>query len=188
MMTERNLRRSAFVGLAITVAMMAGAYVIGGMKIFHRSYTVKAVFSDASDVAPGDPVRVAGLDVGKVTAIQRQPQSLEMSLQINKGVKLSQGISASIRLRTLLGKKFIDIADPGTGPQLASGAVIPETRTKPATDVDEVITAFRGSVQRTDVAAVNSVMQEFDKVMAGRAQDGRQLLQGLSSLSTNIAR
>jgi phospholipid/cholesterol/gamma-HCH transport system substrate-binding protein len=185
--TERNLKRSALIGIAITLGLMGVAYVIGGMKIFHRSYTVKAVFSDASDLAPGDPVRVAGLDVGKVSSIQRQPHSLMIALQINKGVKLSQGISASIRLRTLLGKKFIDIADPGTGPEIAAGAVVPETRTKAATDVDEVITAFRGSVQRTDVAAVNSVMQEFDKVMAGRAQDVSHLLVGLSSLSTDIA-
>src|SRR5439155_49179 len=144
------------------------AYLVGGMKIFHRSYSIKAEFSDASDVGPGDPVRVAGIDVGKVSSIKRQPHSIMMALQINKGVKLSQGISASVRLRTLLGKKFIDIADPGAGPDIAAGAVVPETRTKPATDVDQVITAFRGSVQRTDVAAINNVMQEFDKVMAGR--------------------
>jgi len=185
--TERNIRRSALIGVAITVALMAAAYVVGGMKIFHRSYAIKAVFSDASDVSAGDPVRVAGIDVGKVSSIERQPHSVLMALQINKGVKLSQGISASIRLRTLLGKKFVDIADPGTGPQVTSGTVVPETRTKPATDVDEVITAFKGSVQRTDVAAVNSVMQEFDKVMAGRAGDVSRLLQGLSSLSTNLA-
>src|SRR3954451_4755915 len=138
---------------------MAIAYVVGGVKIFHRSYSIQAVFSDASDVAPGDPVRVAGIDVGKVASIKRQPHSVLMSLQINKGVKLSQGISASIRMRTLLGKKFFDIADPGTGPELASGATIPESRPKPATDVDEVIPAFKASAQRTDVPAVSSVLQ-----------------------------
>ena len=50
-----------------------------------------------------------------------------------------------------------------------------------------MITAFRGSVQRTDAAAINSVMQEFDKVMAGRAEDVGRLIRGLSSLSTNLA-
>src|SRR5438105_14512903 len=98
-MTERNVRRSALVGLAITVALMAGAYVVGGMKIFHRSYSIKAMFSDASDVSAGDPVRVAGIDVGKVSSIERQPHSVLMSFQINKGVKLSQAVTASIRLR-----------------------------------------------------------------------------------------
>src|SRR5438874_13314098 len=137
------------------------------------------MFSDASDVSAGDPVRVAGIDVGKVSSIERQPHSVLMSFQINKGVKLSQGITASIRLRTLLGKKFVDIADPGTGPTMAAGAVIPETRTKPAIDVDQVLTAFKGSVQRTNVAAVNAVLQEFDKSMAGRAEDVSRLLKGL---------
>src|SRR5205085_12467195 len=155
-MTERNLHRTAFVGLAITIALIAGAYVIGGMKIFHRSYSIKAEFSDASDVGPGDPVRVAGIDVGKVSSIKRQPHSIMIALQINKGVKLSQGISASVRLRTLLGKKFIDIADPGTGPDIAAGAVVPEARTKPATDVNQLLTAFRGSAHRTDVAPGNA--------------------------------
>ena len=159
-MTEHNLRKTALVGIGLTLGLMLIAYVVGGMKIFHRSYSVKAVFSDASDVGAGDPVRVAGIDVGKVSAIERQPQSVQMTLEINKGVELSQGIRASIRLRTLLGKKFIDIADPGTGPKLAAGTVVPETRTKPAIDVDQVITAFRGSAQRTDVAALNGVMQE----------------------------
>ena len=38
-MTERNIRRSAFAGIAITLSLMAIAYVIGGMKVLHRSYT-----------------------------------------------------------------------------------------------------------------------------------------------------
>src|SRR4051794_23544719 len=146
MMTERNLRRSALIGIGVTLALMMVAYVVGGLKIFDRNYTVKAQFSDASDVGPGDPVRVAGIDIGKVASIERQPQSVLMTLQIKRDVKLSQGITAAIRLRTLLGKKFIDIADPGTGAKVASGALIPETRTKPAIDVDQVITAFKGSV------------------------------------------
>src|SRR6266513_3976473 len=107
--------------MAVTVALMAAAYVVGGMKIFHRSYSIKAEFSDASDVGAGDPVRVAGIDVGTVSSVERQPHSVMLALQINKGVKLSQGISASVRLRTLLGKKFIDIAAPGTGPDIAAG-------------------------------------------------------------------
>src|SRR6187431_188940 len=100
MMTERNIRRSALVGIAITLVLMTIAYVIGGLKIFSRTYTVKAVFADASDVGSGDPVRVAGIDVGKVAAIERQPHSVLMTLEINQNVKLSQGLNASVRLRT----------------------------------------------------------------------------------------
>ena len=185
-MTEHNVRRSALLGIGITLGFMLIAYVVGGMKIFHRSYGVTAVFSDASDIGSGDPVRVAGIDVGKVTSIKRLPHTVRISLDINQGVKLSQTTRASIRLRTLLGKKFIDLSDPGAGQRLRSGAVIPVSRTRPAVDVDQVINAIRGSVQRTDVSAINAVLRSFDQVMQGRTADVQRLLTDLSGLANTL--
>ena len=186
-MTEHHLRRTALIGLGITLGAMAIAYVVGGMRIFHRSYSITAVFSDASDIGTGDPVRVAGIDVGKISSVKRLPQAVRMTLEINKGIKLSRGTGASIRLRTLLGKKFIDLSDPGSGPQMPSGALIPMSRTRPATDVDQVINAVRGSVQHTDVAALNQVMRSFDQVMAGKEGDVHQLLTDLGGLATTLS-
>ena len=186
-MTEHNIRRSALVGLGVTLALVAMAWAVGGLKIFHRSYSVSAVFSDASDVASGDPVRVAGVDVGKVTAVQRLPHSVRMSLDIKKGIHLSEATTASLKLRTLLGKKFVDLADPGSGPAMRSGALIPMDRTRPAVGVDEVITAFQGRLHQTDVTAMNGVMREFDKVMAGREGDVNKLLVDLSGLTQTLA-
>src|SRR5438105_3485773 len=185
--TERNLTHSALIGLGVTVVLVALAWVVGGLKIFHRSYSISAVFADASDVGSGDPVRVAGVDVGKVTSVQRLPDNVRMTLQINKGIHLSEGTAASIRLRTLLGKKFVDLKDPGTGRALPSGALIPLSRTRAAVGVDEVITAFQSRLQKTDVGAMNGVLREFSQVMAGREGDIHNLLVDLSNLATTVA-
>jgi phospholipid/cholesterol/gamma-HCH transport system substrate-binding protein len=185
-MTERNLRRTAVGGLLITFAVMAVAYLIGGAKILQRTYTVTAVFANASDVGSGDPVRVAGIEVGTVKSVQRLPHSVRMQLELHKGTQLSRGTRASVRLRTLLGKKYVQLADPGTGPALPHGAVIPLSRTDPGTDVDEVVTSFDTSLQHIDVQSMNTLLRSFDKVMEGKGQTVNTLLGDLGTLSTTM--
>ncbi|MDQ1374341.1 MAG: phospholipid/cholesterol/gamma-HCH transport system substrate-binding protein [Actinomycetota bacterium] len=185
-MTERNLRRSAIGGLAVTISLMLVAYLIGGAKILQRTYTVTAMFANASDVGTGDPVRVAGIEVGTVTKIQRLPHAVRMELDLHKGTQLSRGTRASIRLRTLLGKKYVQLADPGTGPALAHGAVIPLSRTDPGTDVDEVVTSFDNSLQHLDVQSMNGLLRSFDKVMEGKGQTVNTLLGNLGTLATTM--
>ena len=185
-MTERNLRRTAVIGLLATVALMAAAYLLGGAKILQRTYTVSAVFANASDIGGGDPVRVAGIEVGQVKGVERHDKTVTMKLELKQGTKLSKGTRAAVRLRTLLGKKFVELVDPGTGPELPHGAVIPLSRTDPGTDVDEVITSFDSSLERVDVQSMNALLQSFDKVMAGKGQTINTLLGDLDTLATTM--
>jgi phospholipid/cholesterol/gamma-HCH transport system substrate-binding protein len=193
--TERNLTKSALIGLGATIGLMVVAWLIGGMRIFERTYTVSAVFSDAGDVQAGDPVRVAGVDVGTVKSIERQPRTVRMDLEIRKGTELSRGTGASVRLRTLLGKKFVELQDPGTGPLMAGGHVIPLSRTRAVTDVDEVVTSFDRAIEQTDVDALNEVIRSFDRVMAGRGErlgtllgDAEKLIGTLADRKSDIDR
>jgi phospholipid/cholesterol/gamma-HCH transport system substrate-binding protein len=185
-MTERNLRKTAIGGLVVTIGLMFVAYLLGGAKILQRTYTVTAVFANASDVGSGDPVRVAGIEVGTVKSIHRQPHSVRMQLELHKGVELSAATRASVRLRTLLGKKFVQLADPGTGRQMRSGAVIPLARTDGGTDVDEVVTSFDASLEDINVDSINQMLRSFDKVMAGKGEQVNGLIGDLGTLSTTL--
>ena len=185
-MTERNLRRTAVLGLLATVAFMVAAYLLGGAKILQRTYTVTAVFQNASDIGSGDPVRVAGIEVGTVKSVERLPRSVRMELELKDGVQLSEGTRASVRLRTLLGKKYVQLDDPGSGPRLERGATIPLSRTDPGTDVDEVVTSFDHSLEDIDVDAMNELLRSFDKVMAGKGETVSTLLGDLDVLATTM--
>ena len=185
-MTEHNLRRTAVVGLLVTVGLMAAAYLLGGAKILQRTYTVSAVFANASDIGSGDPVRVAGIEVGEVTGVKRNARTVTMDLELEKGTKLSQGTRAAVRLRTLLGKKYVELMDPGTGPLLPHDAVIPLSRTDAGTDVDEVVTSFDSSLEQVDVQAMNELIRSFDKVMAGKGETINTLLGDLDTLATSM--
>jgi phospholipid/cholesterol/gamma-HCH transport system substrate-binding protein len=185
-MTERNLRRTAVVGLLATAGFMFAAYLLGGAKILQRTYTVTAVFENASDIGGGDPVRVAGIEVGTVKGVERLPHSVRMELELKDGLRLSRGTRASVRLRTLLGKKYVQLDDPGTGPALAKGAVIPLSHTDAGTDVDEVVTSFDSSLEDVNVDAMNQLLRSFDKVMEGKGETVSALLGDLDVLATTM--
>src|SRR5437868_15326660 len=101
-MTDRGIRRSAFTGLAITGVLVFLTASIGGLNIFKRKYAIAAEFSQASGISSGDPVRVAGVEVGSVGKVERLSgqRMVRVSLSINKGTWLADGTRASIRLRT----------------------------------------------------------------------------------------
>lgn len=186
-MTDRNLRVSALVGFGVTLALVVVTFSIGGLHIFERTYTLSAVFASADEVTSGDPVRVAGVDVGSVTSVARRPDGVGMKLRIRRNVGLSQATRASIRLRTLLGKKFVDLVDPGTGPVLKAGFTIPRARTTSATEVDTLLNAAKPVVQHVDVDSFNRMARSFDLALNGRAPELRTLLAGLDNLAGRLA-
>src|ERR1700683_656250 len=79
---ERRYLRAAVVtilGLVlITVAVFAGT---GWLR---SHYELRGVFSDAHDLLPGSPVRIAGVDVGQVSSVTAGPRNTAVvSMHIN---------------------------------------------------------------------------------------------------------
>ena len=188
-MTDRNLRRSAAVGLVVLGVVAAVTFSIGGLRIFERTYEVAAVFDSASGLGGGDPVRVAGVDVGRVTGVERllPAGTIRVTMSVDQAVELSRGTRASIRLRTLLGKKYVDLSDPGVGPALAQGGEIPLERTAPATDVDTLLNSAQPVIQKVDTDAINSVIRSLDGALDGRGAELGQLFGDLERLTGVLA-
>ncbi len=189
-MTYRNVRRCGIVGLAVTVATVALTFSIGGLHLFEKTYTVTAEFSSASGLEAGDPVRVAGVNVGSVTAIDRRVErgTVVATLRLQQGVDVSESVRASIRLRTLLGRKYLSLADAGIGDPLRDGAQIPLERTQVATDVDTLLNSAAPVIERTDVDAINSVMRStVDVLDEGRAEQLRSLFGDMETLAATVA-
>lgn len=186
---REHLRRTGAIGLALTAFLTAFTFALGGLRIFDRSYPIEAVFASASGIEPGDPVRVAGVLVGSVAGVDRlvPDGTVLVRMDIDEGVEISDDATASIRLRTLLGKKFVDLADPGTGEPLVPGSRIAIDQTRVATDVDTLLNAADPVVEQTDIATVNEVLGSFDSILAGRGEELSMLLNDLDGLSGALA-
>ncbi|HWR44347.1 MlaD family protein [Sporomusa sp.] len=101
---------------AITLSgliLLAGMFVyLSGISFGDKGYPIKAVFAQVSGLKPGNIVRYAGVEIGKVTDVLVLPDGVSADIMLNPGVKIPVGSTLTIGSDGLLGEKFINIMPP----------------------------------------------------------------------------
>ena len=74
-MRERHSAASGspnwLIGLVLVVVLAIASYLAFAKELpWSHKFTIKAVFSSAQSVRPSSPVRIAGVNVGKVTSVE----------------------------------------------------------------------------------------------------------------------
>jgi virulence factor Mce-like protein len=173
---DRRGMSPVVVGLVFLVVLSALTYLGFTKDIpFTKGYRVNAVFSSAVSIRANSPVRIAGVEVGKVKSIKRY-QDTDMSvveMEIKKsGLPIHKDATAKIRPRIFLeGNFFVDL-QPGTpgSPNLANGETIRVTQTAVPVQLDEVLTAL----QRDTREDLQIVLSEYGRALDGKPSDSDQ--------------
>ncbi len=153
--TRRREGRSPFtVGLIALIVILILVFLGFTKDIpFTRPYQVKAVFQSSNSLRPDSPVRIAGVEVGKVkkVAAEEGTDAAVVTMSINKsGLPLHEDATAKIRPRIFLeGNFFVDL-QPGTpgSPELDDGATIKVTQTSTPVQLDQVLTALQSDTRQ----------------------------------------
>ncbi|HWY89220.1 MAG TPA: MlaD family protein [Solirubrobacteraceae bacterium] len=143
-----ELRRSnpIRVGIVFLVILLIAVYFGFTKRIpFKHGFRLKAVFTTAVNIHPSSPVRIAGVNVGKVTSIQREGNAGLVNMEIEpKGLPIHTDATLKIRPRIFLeGNWFVDM-QPGspTAKTISSGYTIPLTQTADPVQLDQVLNAL----------------------------------------------
>jgi phospholipid/cholesterol/gamma-HCH transport system substrate-binding protein len=112
---------------------------------FKHGFRLKAVFATAVNIHAKSPVRIAGVNVGKVSSIERQGDTGLVSMEIeSRGLPIHSDATLKIRPRIFLeGNWFVEL-QPGSpsAKTLSSGATIPVTQTSDPVQIDQVLDAL----------------------------------------------
>jgi phospholipid/cholesterol/gamma-HCH transport system substrate-binding protein len=112
---------------------------------FKHGFRLNAQFATALNIHSKSPVRIAGVDVGKVTGIKREGQGGLVSMEIeSRGLPIHSDAEMKIRPRIFLeGNWFVELK-PGspTASTLSSGDTIPVTQTSDPVQLDQVLDAL----------------------------------------------
>jgi phospholipid/cholesterol/gamma-HCH transport system substrate-binding protein len=149
---------SVFKAGVLTLVVIAVASYFGFTKAnpFANPFELKAVVRDAQNLKSGAPVRIAGVDVGKVKTIEpaedgRAAATVTMELR-DDALPIHDDATLDIRSRILLeGNFFVDLK-PGS-PSAAhheSGDTIPITRTTASVTLPDILSVLKSDV-RTDL-------------------------------------
>ena len=134
--------------LAVGVFVLAGlaclAYLaihLGKMEVWGGGSQVNATFDNISGLKVGASVEVAGVDVGRVEAIQLTPgDRAKVVLRMNLGLKLKDDAIASIRTKGIIGDKFIKLSPGNSEKLIPPGGKIRDTEA--AIDLEELISSY----------------------------------------------
>lgn len=175
-----NLQAAVLGLLAVAIA----CYLVFGRSLpFGGStFTLKAVFTSNTNLHIPSPVRIAGVDVGQVTAVQRidgSPNAGIVVMQINSdGLPIHSDATAQIRSRIFLEGNFYVNLQPGTpeAPILSSGATLPAANTSGPVQLDRVLSSLDTSAR----ANLQKLVQGFGAALNTPGSDGRTGAQGLN--------
>lgn len=148
-----------------------------------------ALFTDASRLATGDTVRVAGIRVGTVTGVElQQDRNVLVEFDADRDVKLTSGTKAAIRYLNLTGDRYLELVDgPGSMDFLKPGAQIPADRTLPALDLDLLLSGLKPVVQGLNPEDVNSLTASLVQIFQGQEGNLDSLLAKTSSFTSTLA-
>ena len=112
---------------------------------FKHGFRLKAEFATAVNIHSKSPVRIAGVDVGKVTGIKREGNTGLVRMEIeSSGLPIHSDATLKIRPRIFLeGNWFVEL-QPGSpsAKTLSSGATLPITQTSDPVQLDQVLDAL----------------------------------------------
>ena len=184
---ERNPVTIGAISLAVIALMILAAFKADKLPLIGGGDTYYAAFTEAGGLKPNDEVRVAGVRVGKVKAVDLDGDHVKVEFLIEKGTDFGKDTGAQIKVKTLLGQMFLALEPKGSG-QLEEAATIPTSRTRSPYDV---VKAFSGLASRTDRIDINRLRKSFNTLAAATKNTPEEFqgtLKGLSALSANVAK
>ncbi|MEA2468927.1 MAG: phospholipid/cholesterol/gamma-HCH transport system substrate-binding protein [Thermoleophilaceae bacterium] len=140
------------IGIAALLAIVLATYLaFGGRAPWQGDHEIRAFVRSANELQNRSPVRIAGVDVGKVKRVERGPGNTAIvTMAIDEaGLPIHRDATLKIRPRLFLeGNFFVDL-QPGTpsAPELPEGGTIPLAQTAQPVQLDQVLTTLKAGTR-----------------------------------------
>ena len=132
------------VGFFLLIGIFSLAYIsvkLGRLEVFgSKGYIIYAEFDQVGGLKPGASVEIAGVSIGKVTAIKLDKSQALLTIEINEGVKLQDDSIASIKTQGLIGEKFVQVTPGGSEKYITAGGRLMDTES--AIDIESLISKY----------------------------------------------
>jgi phospholipid/cholesterol/gamma-HCH transport system substrate-binding protein len=174
-------------GAVTMAATMVLYYTIGNIRPGTDYTTYRAAFTDVTGLLPGDDIRVAGVQVGRITRSKVVDGHAVVTFALEKHVRLTTAATAKVRYKNLLGQRYVAIVLSGEGSEMKVGDTIPLGQTQPALDLTLLFNGFKPLFKALSPADVNKLASEVIATLQGEGGTVDALLASTSSLTNTLA-
>lgn len=188
--------RGPVVGLTV-FAIVSVLLFVGLFRMMTNSpgsdvRTWSARFETVSGLRAGDDVRMAGVEVGRVDAIDvvdGNAARVRFSLRADQAV--FEQTRVTLRYQNLLGQRYLALTAPADraarGTVLEPGTEIPTSRTSPGFDLTALLNGFEPLFSVLEPAEVNELASSLVAVLQGESGTVESLLRGTADATSYLA-
>lgn len=178
---HRDTANQLIAGLVTVAIVVLVAYVgvtaqTGGETPLKKYTYVDAAFADIGTLKPKEKVTVHGVRAGSISGVEFEEGAAVVHLRLDGDRSVYNDATARVGNSSALGKQFIDI-DPGT-PTTGEASEIPLAQTRPASDLDQVLSMFKPEVRK----GLQVGLQEVGGGVADHGPDLNRLIESAPAL------
>lgn len=178
--------RSLLVRVATAILLM-GLVLVGVLQVIERPVdgetdTYTALFTDANGLRGGDDVRLYGVQVGKVRAVELDGALARVRFTVTTDRALFTNTVIAIRYQNLTGFRYLDVEQPDhpAGPR-DPGSVFGTDETVPDFDITRLFKGLQPVLAELSPEDLNRFATSILAVIQG---DGTGLGQALGAIDT----
>lgn len=129
---------------------------------FDKKIAYKTYLSTVTGLKIGDPVRLAGVNVGKINFITVKDDNVEIVFEVSPTTKIKTDTVASLRLTNLLGGQFLSLSfGSPSAPALEAGGVV---KGKDSANIDVIVDSVGDAIKDAKIL-INDLNKNQNAVM-----------------------
>lgn len=180
---ERNKVVIAVVGILAMTGVFFATFYAEDLPVVGGGAKYEAYLAEAAGLRAGDEVRVAGVKVGKVSEVDLVGDKVLVTFRA-KGVEIGSESTAAVKIKTLLGQKYLAVDPLGTE---ALDEPIPLEHTTTPYDVNAAFSDLSSTIGEIDTAQLEQSLSTLSQVLADTPESVRGTVEGLTRLSHTIS-
>lgn len=195
----RTPRREVHVGIFVIVgvlAVIAALFVLTDPGTFRGRYHVTTVVTDAGGIRKGDPVRLKGVNVGRIRDFQIEEEGVRVYMELQRQYPIPADSRVTVVSGGLLQSMVAEVIPGRSDQPLRDGAVLPavETETMTATaerlggGADTLLMRANLLLSQQTIGAIGSSAQQMQELLVQLTAFTAEQRQQLAALTSSLQR
>jgi phospholipid/cholesterol/gamma-HCH transport system substrate-binding protein len=184
-------RLGVFFALALIAAFII-LEMLGGAKFLKRGTHVHGLFHNVQELKVGDPVKLAGVQIGQVEKIALTNDQVKVTMKINRDADVKTDSKATIKFTGLMGQNFVSVDfGSASGVKVEDNAIIP-TAEQPdlsalMTKLDNVASGVENLTKSFTGDKIDNLLGPFTDFLKENSPRLTAIIGNMQTISSQIA-
>ncbi|QLY27681.1 MlaD family protein [Nocardia huaxiensis] len=171
--------RWGIAGVTVCAVALLAAGTLYVIPFGQRTYV--ADFKISGGAHPGDEVRVAGINVGKVRSVDLVGDHVEIAFTVNRDVHVGDRSAVEIKMLTPIGGHYLALS-PAGDKALGEGHIPPERTTTPF-ELSDILDRGTPVFGQVDGTTLRDTFGELNSALAGQPDALRNVIGNANELT-----